>query len=334
MRFVFWVVALCVLKGNLFGQGCCENFASPCAPCAMFQVGGDWLYWKAEQDDLEYAINVRAATDGTATRINSTVLRPGFKPRNGYRIFASYSPCCDWEIGAIFTHFSSHAKSASSVNPGTLSSNFIIINNQRFPIFNALNGAANGAAFSSINSNWGFKLNYLDLDLCRNIPLFQCLQINPHLGLRGLATRQDFRVNGLVPLSDGVNIVTADLRDKLCGIGVEGGLAATFNVGCGFSVIGQFGGSLLYARTRTSERLEVHDGSSITINVMPVQVRHAAPTLDSFIGAQFENRCGRFPINVHVGWEQHIIFNANHFAIFDFADLTLQGLVLGGSVSF
>lgn len=295
-----------------------------CSPCPCFEIGADWLYWNADQSNLVLASEV-FSEDGT---VNTNVLSTDFKARNGYRIFADYTFCNnEWNIGAIFTHALGKGNDSANVDPESIDTSFIVLNSTSFPIFNSLIGLF----LSSVSYDWDLRLNYFDLDLSRPYPLCSSLVINPHIGFRGLWMRQNLNLRGFVPAVTAT--VNTTMKDKMNAYGVEGGMEANWNIACGFSIIGHLGGSLLYAKINTEQNFVATDGDVVTIHVSDT-THNASPTIDSFIGLQYVNNCWGCPINLHGGWEQHIIFEANHFQIFNNANLTVQGLTLGGSLCF
>ncbi len=296
----------------------------------------DYLYWKTYQDNLEYGANVAVVNDGTNSTINSTLLAPQYDANNGFKVFADiiYPNSC-WQIGATYTRISSKVGNSTAVNPATIDSHFIVLNSQRFPVFTAF--TSNNINLSSLKSSFTSTLNYLDLDIAREINL-GFFDITPHMGLRGLWLRQKLALDGFAPdttTAPGFTIFS-NFTEQLDGYGLEAGFDADLKLWYGFSVVGKLGGSLLYARVNVHETVSGVSNTTAAVTSINASdtIYHLCPTVDGFIGLQYVATCFCYPFELHAGWEQHLIVNANRFSVFDYADLTLQGLTVGGSVRF
>ena len=310
----------------LISQGHAGAFGRPYCGWDSCEVGADWLYWKAFQDDLEYGEHVTIVTGATTTRDTSEIM-PEFNPNSGYRIFVENGFFEQWCLSGIYTHISSKAGNSLNLDPANIASDFINLNTSNFPALAALTGAA----FSSLDANWSSDFSYFDLDLSRPIYLSACFGIKPHLGFRALWRKQKLDLDGVAP---GAGILTSAFTEKYDGCGVEGGLSAHLQLGWGLSLSGHLGGSLLYARIKVKENFQVLSDGQITLLSVGNTIFHLTPMMDAFLGLQYEGHLCSYPINFHAGWEQHTIHNATHLNLLRYSDFTLQGLTLGGSIIF
>lgn len=304
---------------------CC--FTNECCS-GTFSVGGDWLYWKSEEAHLEYAAIVDISGTAEEQIISSKVQRPKFTYDNGYRIFADYVTCDQvWKIRAAYTHVPTSAKNSFDAT-STVSMNFANIFKSNFPIFTAISDAT----FQQLDSKWNSALNYFDFDISRQISVCDSFQFMPHIGLRGLWLDQTFRLNGI---AEEVLFFNSKLSEKIGAFGLEGGIKAIWNIWKGFSIVADVGGSVLYARFKNSGIL-VAEGFIITATAIEyaTKVTNGIAMFDAFIGLQYETNVSNFGINVRAGWEEHIIFNSNQFSLSTSGNMTLQGLTLGGAISF
>lgn len=324
MKKVTLIIALLTLFTNIRAGAEVYNDTS-CCGCGSFEVGADWIYWKAFQDNLEYAL----AASGSPTRPQLTALAPNFKANSGFRVFADYILCDNsWKIGAIYTRL--HAKANNNAN---LASTITTLNIITFPIFTVV---PTGNTFSSLNSSWTDDVNYFDLDIAREFCLCPCLAITPHMGLRGVWLRQKFNIDGRIIAPEGRSgAFTSRFSEHFDGYGVEGGLHGHLRIGCGFSLVGHVGGSLLYARIKTNESVTFFSAPGVVTNpTLHREIFHVSPMLDTFIGLEYQRNCWCYPVDLHLGWEQHIIIDSSHLSQLQYADLSLQGLTLGASVRF
>lgn len=296
--------------------------------CGTFSFGADWLYWKVEQQKMQVGAEV-TLTPGINDNfsIHSKVLKPKFKTDSGYRIFADYvTPNNCWRVEAAYTHVPSKAGFNHVGNPATSTFNFISLFGTNFPLLNAISSES----FNSLNSQWDVDVNYFDLDLSRTFTFCDCcLEIRPHLGIRGEWIDQKFIIGGTNTLS-----FTSTMKGRLSGIGLEGGLWGGWNMGCGFQLIGHVGGSIVYAKSHNRGRLVgTMNGATTTVDYSD-NSHLSLPSADSFIGIAYSNCLFNHVVQLHVGWEHHLILNTNQFSISGDEEMTLQGLTLGGSIAF
>lgn len=307
-----------------------DNSCSCRGKCGNFGFGGDWLYWKVAEQQLQVGAVVNFANDGdNDLSINSKVLKPKFEYKNGFRVFGNYQfPCGDWKLEACYTHMPSQAGFNHVGDPANITFNFISLFNTNFPLLNAI---ANNS-FSSVRSRWNVDVDTFDFDLSKRFTFCGCFEIKPHLGIRGQWIKQTFMINGIDTIA-----FTSKVKGKLKGIGIEGGFWGGWNIGCGLAVVGHLGGSVAYASSNNSGTLV---GTSNTLPPSMITISYSdkthlsLPTVDSFIGLAYTTALFNTSINLHVGWEHHLIFNTNQFSISGGGDMTLQGLTAGGSISF
>ena len=285
-----------------------------------FFAGGDWLYWKAAEQKLQFATQVSVASTEETLNVNGEVLKPDFKMDNGFRVFTGYKTQDQaWEVTLSYTHFKADAHISRSVNGDT---DFIVFLPENFPL---LSGAQN-ALFLNASQSFNANINYIDLDISRSFVFCEDLEINPHVGLRGQWIHQQCRIRGEDPI-----IFASRMKTELNGIGLEGGLWATWNLPYGVSLVGHFGGALTYNKVHNKGVLTLAAGSSTEHN-NPGYVSNA--WVDSFVGFSYSRNFCDFLVNVHAGWEHHLIFNTNQYSISGGGDMTLQGLTLGAAIEF
>lgn len=311
--------------GNNYSQKCCNN--------SRFEVGAEWLYWKVEQDQTVFGADVTitpfvVSQQDTIPSITSRILRPDFKYSSGYRIFADYiTPCNNWDIGVSYTHIGSKATVAAYNDPLLIDTNFVSIFAQNFPLLTPLGGMS----FSSATARWDAPIDYIDIDISRTFRCNSMFAITPHIGIRGLWIDEDFTIAGFSPTSSFETV----MREKIEGFGIEGGLNATLTFGSGFSLCADLGGSLLYSRFRNIGDAAVF-AAGVPVSVVSYSdtIYNAVTTIDSFIGIAYDIDFCSAALNLKAGWEQHVLFNVSQFTFAGSGNLTMQGLTLGGSISF
>ena len=318
---------------------------NPCFPdIGRFSAGADWLYWKATEDGLNYGLLTTTTTPATGSlAVNERILKPRFEYDSGYRVYIGYElPCYDWEIGVIYTHAPNTRARSSALAASTLipvvTQNITILDNSLFNFRGIL-----PAAGDAVKSQWGLDFDYIDFDLAHTLCLSDYLRVRPHIGIRYLWAKQTFDMDfvGTSADSDVTGNVAFEgfLKNRTYGVGVEGGLWGDWEVGCGFSILGHVGGSILYGKhkIRGSHALVTTRGSATPITDLFSyrDVEYTSiPMLDYFIGLQYATCLCEIEFNLHVGWEQHVAFDMNRFTTTDGGDLSLQGLTLGGGFAF
>lgn len=290
------------------------------------------------------------------TDIKGHAIRPEKQWTSGFRVCAGYYvPCSNWEIGLSFAYLPSQnnnlrhsvidnddsSSSSNSSENGTSNSEFITLLNG-FPLIG--NGAA---SFTNITGQWKLKFAYGDLDFAREIYLCSNLNIKPHIGARGLWIEEKYHFDATGASTSqefGRSEISFDnfFKERINGYGIEGGLWVDWNIGCDFSIIGHFGGAILYSHYSVNSAIIESETTSGVLNPTPVVVGEihlkdkfwsANPMLDTFLGFEYASHFCDTAVFIRAGWEQHVIFDTNQWSR-DAGNLCLQGLTLGAGVAF
>ena len=289
-----------------------------------FEWGAEWLYWKAEQGQMELASSIQQGANSQT----SSVLRPRFTEENGYRIYVDYEITSCWVFEASYTHAPSHASVSRAILPDFIATEFISLNTINLPILSPLATAT----LSNFEATWDLDIDYFDLDFGRPFSMCNRIEINPHIGFRGFWMRQKLYVQGTDPTSG--LIFNAKLQDQFRGFGLEGGITGTWYLGCGFSVLGNIGGSLLYNHVKQTQSAFRSLLPAPTTTRFKDKLHKQLASVETFLGLQYSYcYCGTY-LELHFGWENHLIFNTNQFASNEAGNLSLQGITIGGRISF
>lgn len=317
------------MAGPVCGQETFQNYNR-----GEFNIGGDWLYWKLEEEQLEFAhkdVNTVVVTpEGGAERtINIDNIKPKFKFSNGFRIFGDYLTCdTNWRIAAIYTHIASKASNKANSLVDSLDE-ALFVSAQNFASLNIV-----FFNLSNITGRWNLSLDTIDLDLCRRFNPCDCLDLQLHLGLRGQRIDQTMKIKGLGNNSFNDVSFNSRFHGTIAAGGLEGGVLANWRVGHGFSILGHIGGSIAYARARNNSHVKTVDLLNSTTAAESLNSYLILPTLDGFLGVSYTRNFCNKEVSVHAGWEQHIILDANHFSTNCGGNLSMQGLTVGLSTKF
>ncbi len=334
-----------LLLGAFVGGMATSANAADCFPCqpsccewslcdGRVVVGADYLWWKTEQDGLLYGTTQVAGTQnisssGSSSSGGSSVSvpaeftkeeLPNFKFNSGYRVYAVYEfPCDQWELGVAYTSVPGNSgkrtlttTSAVTVNPTSL-----------VPV-------------SSLSAKWNSNLNIFDVDVARTLKFGECFRLRPHVGFRAIWGDQKFhRTTNFVATIDNQNV--DHFNQKNNGYGVEGGVFADWNFGCGLSFVGHIGGSVVYNTIKVHKRTDVATVLGTTTTFVSSTTDHsrihtATPTVDYFVGLKYGDNMCDFEYNVYVGYEAHVFFDYGR--LFGNDNYSTQGLTAGLNVGF
>ncbi len=324
--FVPFLFLLCTSWAQVFGYG----NAPTCCWYNGVEVGAEWLYWQAEQTQMEIGAEIMSQSSGGGLSIHPELLRPGYNFRSGFRVNAAYDFCGScWSIGAAYTHSPSHAKVSAINDPADIDLNFVSIFATNFPLLTAFADVN----LSSLVADWQLDLDYLDLTLQRNYFPCRCLVITPYFGARGFWMRQNYDIDGASPLNGG-STFSAKMSERFNGYGLTGGLEAEWRIACGFAFVGRFGGSLLYSTVRFVGSVDALQGAMpLNIDIRD-RVYRSTPAVGTFVALRYATTCCCRTLQAYLGWENNLYFHTNQFNITSQGSLTAQGLTLGAALGF
>lgn len=332
LKIIFTLALFAVaVSQKSFGYQFCESFNEPeyayNSSCyGKFSVGADWLYWNVSSTNLEFANHniTTSAPPPTTVNIETRPLRPAFDYKSGYRIFAGYNTCdCFWKLSIDFSHIPTRADRSFQSLTGTIDDS-ATLNFQNFPILASFPGD-----FLLLDSNWKATIDYLDLDVSCCFNCCDNLSFSPHVGIRNFWMHQS---DGITATATTGGTIQSIFKTGVYGVGIEGGVKGKWDLCRGLSLIGNFGGSIMYSHFW--DKLFVRAGITTFTNINHVtDFWRAVPMLDAFIGFQYDMCYCNYNFNVHVGWEKHVILDITNYSAIK-GNITMQGLTLGGAILF
>ncbi len=304
-------------------------------------VGADWLYLKVSQDNLRAGTFLDDFPNPVLKQVDGTAVEPGFKYSNGYRVNVGYEfPCDLWELNATYTYIP--INSTSDCGQTTISTpdhnQFIAANAGSIPFFNIFQSPTGFVQMTSLFTKWHGNLSYVDADLARTLTFCSGFHVRPHLGFRAAWMTQKYVAEGnlQIPTFNGAQFVSMQFSEQFQGYGLEGGLWTDWDVGCGFSLVGHVGGSILYATFKIQEKAK----GSLTQGQDPVfifsqnpTIHTATPTLEYLAGLQYAMTYCDVVIAAHIAWEQRVFFDLNQISSYG-GNFSAQGLNFGVDVGF
>lgn len=322
--------SLILVASSMSAQDCCYEYSDCCSSSSCngdFFVGGEWLYWKAIQDKLGPSFVLVDRSEDPF--IDRKAIRPNFNYTSGFRVTAGYvAPCQEWDANISYLYLPSHA----TIGPVVAGTDEVIT----FDADQVL--VSEVGTVSSIFSKWDLTLSQIDVEFGKNFNYCNCFNVRPFFGFRALWGDQKILAEetDLDGILDGA-LAVEGYKQKCNAYGIEGGVGAELKIAYGFSLVARGGGSLLYAKYSIHEDFALFSSSDAVIaeGVGTDSLWTGLPTLEYFLGLRYVNSFCGVGVSAHVGWEQHVFFNANRLKLSGGdGNLFLQGLTLGVGVEF
>jgi hypothetical protein len=237
-------------QGNIAKQGQLPGAYNQSAACNLAEgwdvfVTGSFIYWNAQQEDMDVGIRTNAGFTDATQLFAKTAYKPGFKVGLGFDM-----PGMDyWDLYAEYTWF----RSTNSVTHSAGSGFIIPVIGRHF------HGDGDPAeTASSVYSKWKLDLNVLDVALQRPFYWGRKLTANIGYGLRAvwLTQKADLSYSDYTNNDVLLGTGTAHGHDKSWALGPRVSLDTNWLLGAGFRIMGKAAASVLYTRYTTL------DGSS------------------------------------------------------------------------
>lgn len=299
---------------------------------------GDFLYLKAKEDNLEYALqsatpmqDLVTLTHGNIHRIN-TEYRPGFRVGLGLLI-----PHDDWDAYFTWTQFRFEEHASLSAKSGeTL-----------YPLL--LNLFQNPQAVSA-SAKWSFELNTGDLEIGRKFCAGRFFSLRPFAGARGAWIHQGLdahygNVNYQRTSAPPFSSVKVDNDSSMRAFGLRLGVDADWEMGQGWCLFVNGSASLLWSDFDITQEETLPDGTEI--NELRNDFHAVTPLLELTGGLSWGHYLfqHRYFLKIHAAWEEQVWFAQNRFGrmvddsnpgslVFNNGDLSLSGLNVGIMLGF
>lgn len=301
---------------NIYGEW--QGRSNPSLHRGGVLLRGDFLYWRADQEGLEYA--VKSTLNSTIPRIKSHILKPEVEWSPGFRAGIGYTFATQdfWDVMALWTHFQTHHSDHESVNLKTTDL-------QNSPLIVPWWGATIlGSSANSASVHWNLNYNTYDLDLGRNYFVAKTFSVHPFLGLRGATINQHYhaKYNAFSTQTLLFTRTSFHAETDFWGIGAHVGTALQWRCNRFFSFIGNLGGSLLYADFKIHERYRALIGANPTqITKMPLRehITTGAFNVEAMLGFEWEKFFyeNKYRLSIAAGYEWSEWFSQNRLTKVD-----------------
>ncbi|HSW72899.1 MAG TPA: Lpg1974 family pore-forming outer membrane protein [Chlamydiales bacterium] len=304
-------------------EGTCHPHHKPY--CSGFFITADFLYWQANESQIDYADRVHTAPNQLAFDGKDFTVHPDFKP--GFRVGAGgyFGENYKWELYANWTRFHTHGNSSQKVpnlliNPYTFTqfNSFLgapVFSQTDFLIPNWWSGIL-GPRSLAASARWILHFDIWDLELGREIQIGNKFAIRPHAGARAARIHQRYNADytsfwtsidavNIFATTNNVHFFIGDTAFRASndfrGIGIEGGADIWWEFLPSFSLFAQFGGSLLYGE------FKIHEKFQGFVNVQNLTTQLQLTPLETKIRKDIHEIVGNF--ETLLGFEWQYFFN-------------------------
>lgn len=311
-------------------------------------VTGSFLYWKANEDGLTYVLKAPLADAAGLNVGNGDFSNPHFDWDVGFRLGLGWNPGHDhWDLYFSWTRF--HTAAHGHRHASATKSLWPVLSDGTFASWPT----------EKASTYLRIHLNVLDLELGREFYVGNFLSVRPHVGLENIWISQHDTTHYRGHLTfnassfpDDFN--TVSFRNNFWGIGARAGVKTEWQLGAGFSFIGDVAWALLYGE------FDLKRKSTIVNTPINPRTGHyhfdedltqAKAAMEFCLGMRWDLMFAgdRFHLGVQAGWEQHIYFGQNHLfnpiafgqtslppgkGTFANNDLTFQGLTVSLRLDF
>ena len=323
------------------------------ADCCGWYANIAYLYWKPNQEGIS-AGTLNNLTESPAGVIESGVgafdfigtddakqVYPKFEWDSGFRIGIGYHlPCDSWSVGLEYTHYRTDSHT-------TYSSAFVDSSGRLIGsgISGSLFAPAYSAAYDStdifsqtqvaVDVDWRIQFNQLDLDFGREFYVARWMTLRPHVGLRALFINQSYNLQKNASGFNQATVGTAftnsigqtreaiKMNNDFKGVGLEGGLDMSFDLGCDLAFYGELAGGATFGRARVTQRANATNQFGVTsiTTTEPINYRITDNydtilcNADMAFGLRWRQRvnCDESLLTINFGYEEHIFFGYNRF---------------------
>lgn len=251
------------------------DVCTPCKPCISdLYLAIDYLHWKAEGDQLQYALNIPGGfnKDGLVFSDQIFIEQPCFKNKSGVRTVIGFAMGDNWDARALWTHYNNNPFTQIVGDPRGIFAS---------PALGLLD--TGGLIGSAANTNWCLRFNTIDLELAQNWLLCESVILRPFLGFKWaqIKQRQDISYLGIENI--GLDLIRIN---NFHAIGPRIGLDEKWYVWRDFSVIGTISTALVYG-TFNVNVTNIISAEGVTDTLHPTFIeckKRLRPTLQILVG--------------------------------------------------
>ena len=306
-----------------------------------YEVKASYLYWGVQEDQLGFAFDVAPIFDSAISNPKSEIKTHHPKWDSGFRLeCAVENDCFPFEGNFGWTYFrsSSEASAHGQVPPF-----------RTLAITTTGSFGNNGSPFlfsQTAHSKWDTNINEFTLDLKYHAHRESCLSFDPYIGIMGAMIDQHQRIKYVgVSISSSTVNLSVSRNNKFYGIGPRLGIGFKWNVCDRLSLISN--ATTAYLVGKFDMKNKTISSPNIPNGFLDFEENmwRGRPMASGLIGIEWKgqiNDCAAYSLAVsyeyQYWWQQW--HSASHLIDLlisgdgRWGDLSLQGLVVSGDISF
>ncbi|MCX6989975.1 MAG: Lpg1974 family pore-forming outer membrane protein [Chlamydiae bacterium] len=276
---------------------------------------GDYLYWTAREDDLDFAASGASTTTALPTE-RGKKFAPGYRFQSGFRGGIGFDFGHDkWDLYMDYTWFNTNSNTKSASSDGSQ------------PLTNLIpmGGADSFSQLNSAKGIWDLRFNVIDIELGRNFYISKFLSLRPFFGSKGTWQKQIYNVH--YDFATDPNIASNN-KNTYWAIGLLTGINTTWHLPGTWSMFADLGLSTLWGAFKVKRTDK--DDTGLTHYETKDGFHTIKPVIELGAGIRKEEWFydDRFHFSMQAGWEQQIWFSQNQFDFFTSprqGDMNIQG---------
>lgn len=293
--------------------------------CPRVYFSIDYLRWRAESDQLQFAINIPGGVPGDSLFFSPAnhIVNQQFKGDSGVRTRVGIFFGEGWDTNLAWTHF----------NNGSLTK----VNGDQFgllatPLIGLLD--TSGIIATDAKSTWCLTFNTLDWEFGKWFEL-PCFEIRPHIGIKWAKIKQLHNID----YSGFTQQYTATVNrfNDFIATGPRFGFESAWYFCPCWSIIGICSGALLYGRFTAIEKYSLNANTLSLSTKFDECKKRIRPTVQTFIGVGWNRAVRQSFFELQVGYEAQYWWNQLQIPTSGFGilgatpvqgDLMMHGLTL------
>jgi len=296
-----------------------------------FSLEAEFLWWRANIDNLEYGLQGNQTLAGASTgTVSIRTKEPDYQFDPGVRVSAGYDfGRRNWDLFVRWTyHYTDPTDSAGSENPS-----FSIL---AFQVQAAPQANFNAVVLADRASvEWTNRLNAFDLEMGYDYFFSRRFSIRPHFGLKAAWIDMHYHAKySNVLIAGNPNTPYPELsvrnRSDYWGVGPRVGIDGHLHIGWGFSLYGMTSAAMLYGRFDTKLKL-IDPDLTVVVNHDFYRLRATGQIAAGLRWGWCFSR--KYFLSLHLGWETQYWWEQLEMRFFERyepgADLSFSGLDAG-----
>jgi hypothetical protein len=257
----------------------------------------EWLFWRAEEDDVSLALKNSFTTVGN----HGQIVRMNYEWDSGFRLGAGWNTPYDaWDFAINYTWYLNTSK--LRINPLGTNSTFLGLDAFWMPNLGGTNRV------NSLTARWDCKMQIGDAEVARDYFVGDKLSFRPYLGARFAEINRELTVNyGPQNSAGSPNLNTPGsvyTENNFWGIGPRFGVGGDWRLKHHFYLFGNVGTSLLYGHANGRYRVN-QTFLGETVRIVDPTFWKPLSNIETKIGFGWGSciNCNRLLLSFQVAWE-------------------------------